>query len=221
MSLLVRDRPTTEEPAPDEVGARAVVRVNLLPPEILAEARLRRVQAGLATGLVGVLGAVAALYVGAAGSVADAGSDLEAATARQADLRTETTEYAHVEGAYARTAAAREVLAQAMGQEVRYSQLLDDLSVTVPDRVWLTSVAVAQTAGAGGGLGTVTFTGSGTSHDDVAAWLESLRAHEALADAAFSSSTATTVGSRRTVTFTSTATLTSAALSKRHTVEAG
>jgi Tfp pilus assembly protein PilN len=221
MSLLVRDLPTADTAAPDELARSIVVRVNLLPPEILESARLRRVRAGLAAGLVGVVGAVAVLYAGAAGSVADAGQTLEAATARQAQLRSETTRYADVDGVYARTAAAREMLAQAMGQEVRYSELLDDLSLTVPDRVWLTSIEVTQAPAASGGLGTVTFTGSGTSHDDVAAWLESLSEHEALADAAFSSSTATTVGSRRTVAFTSTATLTSAALSKRHTVEAG
>jgi len=224
MSLLVRDRASADVTTAS-AGPAGPVRVNLLPPEIMERARLRRIQVGLGAGLVGVVAVIAAVHVGAAGSVEQAEDDLAALTAEQADLQSRTREFDGVEGAYARTAAARQTLEQAMGQEVRYSQLLDELSLTVPDRVWLTEVSVAQSgptsAQPSAGQGTVTFTGAGTSHDDVAAWLDSLSRHDELADATFSSSTASTEGSRRTVTFTSTATLTSAALSGRHTVEAG
>lgn len=215
------ERRVTVEPVLT-TAAPGPARVNLLPPEIAEAARLRRVQTGLAAGLVGVVGVVAYLHVAASGSVEDARVRLDELTARAATVQTQTTQYAGVELVYARTASAQQLLQQAMGQEVRYSSLLAALSQAMPDKVWLTEVSVTQPAATPGApLGTVTFTGAGTSHDDVAAWLDALAEHDELADAAFSSSTAVSAGGRRTVTFTSTATLTAAALSERHTVEAG
>ncbi len=58
-------------------------------------------------------------------------------------------------------------------------------------------------------------------HDDVAAWLESLATQEGYADPTLADSTAGKVGDRPVVTFTSTVTLTSEALSQRWTTEGG
>ena len=40
---------------------------------------------------------------------------------------------------YAQVAAAQAQLTQAMGQEMRYSYVLNDLSLTIPSDVWLTN----------------------------------------------------------------------------------
>ena len=217
------------EPVP--AALPALPRVNLLPPEIGERARLRRLQTGLGAGLVVVAGAVAVLHLGAAGSVTEAEQELQAANEAAAALRAESGEFSGVLGVHAEAEQAREVLRTAMGQEVRFSGLLDDLSRSVPDGVWLKTVQFSQAAptpaadgeqpAAGDGIGTVTFTGVALRHDDVAAWLESLASQEGYADARFADSTASTIGGRAVVTFTSSVSLTPAALSQRFAAPEG
>ncbi len=67
----------------------------------------------------------------------------------------------------------------------------------------------------------MTFTGVGFAHDDVAVWLESLAKQKGYANPYFANSTEALIGTRKVVNFTSTTTLTSAALSGRYTAPAG
>ncbi len=219
VELLAADR-AADVRAPD---ALVLPRVNLLPPEIAEHARVRRVQLGLAGGLLATVGVVAVLYAGATASVADATEELSAATARGASLQADVRAFADVNDVYDDAAAAQTMLSTAMGQEVRYSTFLDDLSKTVPEHVWLKNVTFTQAAPVGTattpGIGTATFTGVGFRHDDVATWLETLAAQDGFADPYVSDATAGKIGERRTVTFTSTVTLTSDALSGRYVSE--
>lgn len=216
---------TTAQPV--GTGLVALPKVNLLPPEIGEAARFRRVQAGLAGGVLAAVGVVALLYVGATGSLSDANTELEASQATTTQLQAETAKYRDVTAVYAQAAAAEAMLTQAMGEEVRYSQFLNDLSLTVPENVWVDTVAFAQAAAQPAvgstepGIGNVTFTGVGFKHDDVAVWLESLARQKGYANPYFSSSTEALIGTRKTVNFTSTVTLTPDALSKRYTAPAG
>ena len=76
------------------------------------------------------------------------------------------------------------MLVDAMSEEVRYSRFLDEFSVTLPDRVWVTTLTFSQgepatpEAAAAGAIGSVIISGTAYSHDDVAVWLESLAAQE-------------------------------------------
>lgn len=217
------------------VSLDSLPRVNLLPPELAEVRRLRRIQVGLGGAVLGAVGIVALLYVAASGSVSGAQADLTAANATHSSLQSETAKYKDVTAVYARAAAAQAMLTKAMGEEVRYSQFLSDLSLTVPQSVWLKSVTFTQTpAGAVAapgtattpslatpGIGTVTFAGIGFKHDDVALWLESLASQKGYANPYFSSSTESLLGTRKTVTFSSTVTLTPAAYSGRYTKPAG
>ena len=216
-----------EQSAAVGTGHPVLPRVNLLPPEIGEAVRFRRIQLGLGGGVLAALGTVTLLYVLAVGSVNDATTELEAATATGTQLQAESAKYAEVTAVYAQAAAAEAMLTQAMGEEIRYSTFLNDLSLTVPEKVWLRNVAFTQapTPPAVGstepGLGTVTFTGVGYSHEDVAVWLESLAKQIGYTDPYFSSSTEVLVGTRKAVDFSSTVTLTSAALSEKYTAAAG
>lgn len=217
---------TTIETELLRTGLPTLPRVNLLPVEIGEAVCFRRIQAGLGGGLLVTVGVMAVLYVAAASTAADAEDELQVATARNAAVQAETTKFADVEAVYARAEAAQAMLTQAMGEEVRYSSVLNDLARSVPDDVWLKNVTVAQTpvpAGIGdvqGGIGSVTFTGTAFEHDDVATWLESLT-RKGYATPGLTSSTEALLGERVTVDFASSVVLTPAALSGRYTTPAG
>ena len=207
-------------------------RVNLLPPEIAEKAAFRRVQIGLGSAVLAAIGVVGVLYMSAASSVDSAQGQLDSASSTHSQLQTETSKYAAVTGVYAQAAAAQAMLTQAMGDEVRYSQLLNDLSLSVPAKVWVKNIAFIQTvagapaAAAAGpaapaGIGTFTATGVGFSHDDVAVWLESIAGQKTYTNPYFSNSTEALLGTRKVVNFTSTASITSTALSNIYTKPAG
>jgi Tfp pilus assembly protein PilN len=214
-------------------------RVNLLPPEIGEQRRFRRVQTGLGAGVVAALGIVGALTLLAAGQVSDAEDGLAASKAEGTRLQVQTNEYAEVPEVYAQVEAAEAQVSAAMGKEVRWSYFLNDVSLKVPGKVWLTSMTVTQdvdsavadatsnpTAPSSGtyldpGLGTVTFAGSGYRHNDVAAWLDALAKQKGLAQPYFTSSSKELIGDESSVNFTSQATITDEALSGRYSQKAG
>ena len=209
-------------------------RVNLLPPEIEQARRFRKVQAGLGAGVLAAVGVVGALTFLANGAVSDAQSDLDAEKARGAQLQAQQAQYAEVPRVYAAVEAAQAQLSQAMGKEVRWSYFLNDLSLKVPAKVWLTSMTVTQDVdgvaaatanptvpGAGTyltpGLGSVTFQGMGYSHNDVAAWLDALAKQKGLTQPYFTNSAKEDIDGQSAVNFSSQATITEEALSQRYT----
>lgn len=208
-------------------GLVTLPRVNLLPPEIEERKRFRRIQVGLGAGVLAAVGVVAAGVVLASASVSSANEELDAATAEGSRLQAESAKYADVTAVYAQSAAAQAMLAEAMGEEVRYSRFLSDLSLSVPENVWLTSLTFAQApvdpavGATEPGVATLTVNGKGFSHEDVAIWLESLAAQKTYTNPHFSASTEVLIGERKAVEFASTATLTPASLSGRYTAPAG
>jgi len=213
-------------------------RVNLLPPEIEEGRRFRRVQLGLGAGVLAAAATVAGLTLLATLAVNDAQGDLDAKKAEGAQLESQQAQYAEVPLVFAQVEASTAQLSQAMGKEVRWSYFLNDLSLNVPGKVWLTSmtvtqdvdaataVAVAPTVPGGGtyltpGVGTVTFEGKGYAHNDVAAWLNALTRQKGLTQPYFTSSTQEEIGSEGAVSFSSQATITEDALSRRYTQKAG
>lgn len=112
-----------------------------------------------------------------------------------------------------------------MGQEVRYSRLLDDLATRIPEQVRLASVRLAQTAPAAtsrpGEIGVVQLSGVAFSHEDVSRWLEVLAKQEGFGRPQLESATETRQGSTRVVQWTLRVPLTSAALSDRYRTAGG
>jgi len=214
-------------------------RVNLLPPEIEEQRRFRKVQVGLGAGVLAAVGVVGALTLMAGGAISDAQGDLDTAKAQETQLTAQKAQYAEVPLVYAQVDAAQAQLGQAMGQEVRWSYFMNDLSLKLPGKVWLTSMTVTQdvdgaavsaatnatvapsTEYLSSGLGTVTFEGKGYGHNDVAAWLDALAKQKGLTQPYFTSSEKEAIGDQVAVTFSSQATITEEALSKRYTEKAG
>ena len=201
--------------------ATRLPRVNLLPPEIAEQVVFQKIQLGLGGAVLAAVGISAMLFVSASDGVNNAQGDLDAATAQNASLQRQSAQYSNVTSVYNQAAAAQATLTSAMGNEIRYSQMLNDLSLTIPSNVWLSTLSytsgVAPTAtGASAGVGSFTASAIAFSHDDVAVWLESIAGLRTYSNPYFATSTEGLLGKRKSVTFTTTATVTPAALSGRY-----
>jgi Tfp pilus assembly protein PilN len=162
--------------------------VNLMPPEIAEAARFRRFQLAMGATVLAAVAIVGALYVHAQSSVADAQSDLDAAKAEGTNLSTQISSLSSVQDVYTRVAARQAMLTTAMGHEIRWSYYLTDLSLKVPDNVWLTDMHATQSStglGAPGvpvpavgaaptSVASIEFQGVAFKHVDVATWLDAL-----------------------------------------------
>jgi Tfp pilus assembly protein PilN len=202
-------------------------KVNLLPPEIAEKARLRKAQLAMAgTGLAAVA-VVGLLYTQQTAKVSEARAAKDEAVATNVDLQTELHKLDNVQQTRVKVDAAKATLASAMAQEVTWSTYLHDMTLTIPEEVWLTSFNAqvnppVTTPGATApvldpGIGVVTINGVAFSHDDVAAWLESLAKEKGYANPYFTQAVEGEINKRTVVNFTSTVNLTPAALSGRYT----
>ncbi|MGE3811677.1 MAG: PilN domain-containing protein [Candidatus Nanopelagicales bacterium] len=185
-------------------SSAAFPRVDLTPGVIAEEAKVRRgklVLVGAAAVSVGVVGA---LYMMAGQEVAAAEERLDAANARSAVLATQLAEYADVPKARAELAQAQSQQYTAMGGEVRWSFLLNDLALTMPRGASLTEfkgvidgvapAAGAATAAAGAAdsanvsvlgkpaIGTISYAGEARAYSNVATFLDTLAKQKTLLD---------------------------------------
>jgi Tfp pilus assembly protein PilN len=212
-------------------------RVNLMPPEIAEAARFRQIQVALGAALLLAVVLVGFLYLNAHSSVSDAQDELDQAQQQQTALQTKLNSLASVQQTLDAVQAKQTLLNQAMGTEVRWSFMLNDLAFRVPSDVWLTQMAVTETATGTAApvatgattlgatapvttgtfpIGTVTFNGVGFNHDDVAKWLDAMTKMKGFLNPTFSSSTEAAIGDRSTVNFQGAASLTSSLFSNRY-----
>jgi Tfp pilus assembly protein PilN len=214
-------------------GAPVMPRVNLMPPEIADAAKFRRFQFAMGGAVVGAVAVVVALYMSAHGGVASAQTQLANAKQQNIALQAQLAQLNSVQDVYAQVSARQAMLSQAMGDEIRWSTYLNDLSLRVPDHVWLTSITATQNATgslpttttpgavASTAIGNVTFAGIAFSHDDVATWLEMLAKEKGYDNPYFTSSAEAKIGPRTVDNFTSSVDLGPDAKSGRYTKPAG
>jgi Tfp pilus assembly protein PilN len=243
------DQPTAAQPAASTAAPSqlaAFPRVNLIPDEIAEEARIRRAKLVLGGAVLASVVAAAGLYVMASGEVTSAQQELDAATARSAALAAEATAYADVPKVKADLASAQAQQALAMGGEVRWSFMLNNLALTIPQGTSLTSFkatisgaapgtagpTASNTATAGStvsvlgqpGIGAITYEGEANDNAKVAAFLEAMTKSTGLLDP-FATQAAKEQGSTdaatggKGVTFTAQATIGEKALSHRYDVK--
>jgi Tfp pilus assembly protein PilN len=213
------------------VGTPTLPSVNLMPAEIAEAARFRRFQLAMGAAVVGAVVIVGALYVHDKSAVSDANAQVAEAQSAHASAQSQLTALSSVSDVYAQVAAKEAMVQQAMGDEVDWSTYLSDLSLRIPDNVWLSNLAISQTASTGAapvpgaltptGIGTITFSGTAFSHDDVATWLDMLAKEKGFANAYFSNSTKSVIGKKPVVNFSSSVDVTDAAKSGRFTKPAG
>jgi Tfp pilus assembly protein PilN len=155
MSSVMAEPVAEETPmAVFDAPAYAAPSVNLLPPEIGQRRALRKLQAGLAAGVVAAAAVVGLLYVQAGSGKSEAQARLNAANTQKVILGAQTSSLAHVSAEKAKIDAARASLKSAMGSEVLWSKTLDDLRLRLPDGVRYQSVAVSAVVAPTAGVAT-------------------------------------------------------------------
>lgn len=214
----------------------AIPRVNLLPPEILAERSLRRTKVALGAVVLAVLGGVAGGFVLAAASADSAQEGLAAEQARTTTLSAEQAKYAEVPAVISQVEAAKAVQATAMSSDVLWAPYLNHIAASYPQDVWLRDLNVSVAApgasvtsgvpatGAAATpsdtIGMITFNGTGRAHEGTAAWLDVMSATPGFANPLYSASTRNEVEKQVVVDFTTTVDITSDALSHRYEIKA-
>ena len=218
--------------------------VNLIPDEIAEEARVRRAKLVLGGAIAASIVAVGGLFLVATGEVGSAQESLDSATARGAGLSAEAAKYADVPKVKADLASAQSQQSLALGREVRWSFVLNNLALTLPAGSSLSTFkgtlaepgAAGAAPGANGvrsvlgnsGIGGLTFDGEALDNAKVAAFLEALTRNTGVVDpfattltndAASADSVTSAAATKALVKFSATATLGDKALSHRYDVK--
>lgn len=149
--------------------------INLLPPEIRARGRERRLLViGALVGL-GVLVVLGIVLLVQQNTISNEEEELERLRAREADLRAQVAELQEFGQLKASIDSKRQVLASALTNDVAWSRFLNDLSLIIPDDSWLTSLQLSGSVGqAPNGVqsfGNVTFQGFVFDFPGLAGWL--------------------------------------------------
>src|SRR3990172_2983766 len=192
--------------------------INLLPPEV-AQQRTRRRRVAVA-----IFGAIAYLVLLVVGmlfwdtKVDAARDDLDAQTDINLSLEREVAALGDSAVTQTQYQAKADLVRSALASDIDWGIFLNDLARLVPPRVWVESFSgsvVPQTTP--GGVGLVSFSGTGFDFPDVSAWLRALESDQF---AGITGPWVTTVaqgliGLEEVVTFSSTAVLTTAAVTDR------
>ena len=209
-------------------GRAPLPRVNLLPPEVHAARKLRRVQAGLGAGVAVVAVLLGGFYVTQANAASHAKDDLAASKARNATLTAQAATYSDVPKTIQAIDAAQAARQQAMANDVLWYRYLNDLSYVTPANTWLTELDMktaggdANTAALGTtGIGSLQIKGQSKKHVDVAAWLNALGKEAGFSQPYFTDAANTDLNGTTVVQFDSTVNVTADALSHRYDRKAG
>jgi Tfp pilus assembly protein PilN len=212
-------------------GIAALPRVNLMPPEIAEAERFRRLQLAMGGAVLIAAVAVGGLYMHAKSGISGAQSQVNTAKAQNATLNTKLNSLASVKATFTAVQTKQQLLQQAMGQQIDWSYMLNDLTFRLPSNIWLTAMQASE-SGVGTAtallpgesatsIGVVSFSGSGMKHDDVAAWLDALAKEKGFNQPTFASSTEVTLGGRPIVNWVTSVNLDPSALSNKFVQKAG
>ena len=192
--------------------------INLLPPEV-AEERTRRRRAWLL-----VLAAIAYVLLLVAGvflwnsRVSSARAEVEAQEQRNAGLQQEVASLADAAALQGEFQAKAALVQEALVNDVDWGIFLNDLSRLLPERVWVEAFNGNIVEGeAAEVVAQVTFSGIGFDFPDVSEWLRTLESSgfSGVIGPWVNTASESTIGEEAVVNFTSTAVLTTGAVTDR------
>jgi Tfp pilus assembly protein PilN len=215
----------TETVTSSRVDWAPVPKVNLLPREIMQARRLAALKRVLGGAVAAVVLVCIGVTVWAQAGAAAKQDELDAVQAQGAALRAEQERYAAVPKLLNLIQAAGSARERAMSQDVLWYGFMSDLAVTTPTGITLNSLQVSLDKSTVNpdplvptGLGTVTFTGTAEQVPDVAAWLDAVARIHGVDGSSLQTVTRedTKNGDNGPLTFTTTVTVTSKALTHRY-----
>ena len=151
--------------------------VNLLPPDILAAQRQRRLAGVVALAGIGVIGLILVFYVIQLGNLSGVRSDIEAQQQSNQSLQSEIDSLREFEELRARAQAKQELLDSVFANEISFSGLLMDASRVIPSTAAFTAMSASSqvpTPTVGGTtllLGRIDIGGLALDYDTIASWL--------------------------------------------------
>jgi Tfp pilus assembly protein PilN len=154
-----------------------VSQVNLLPPDILAAQRQRRLAGVMALAGAGVIGLIFVFYVLQLGSLGSVRDDIERAEQNNAGLQRDIDALQRFEEIRSRAQAKQDLLNQVFANEISFSGILMDVSRVIPSDAALTSFSatsqepVATTGGSTLLTGRMDVAGLAINYDTIASWL--------------------------------------------------
>jgi Tfp pilus assembly protein PilN len=157
-----------------------VSQVNLLPPEVLAAQRQRRMAGVVALAGIGVIALIVLFYVLQVGRLAGVREDIRQQEETNRALRSEIAELQEFDDLQARAQAKEQLLSEVFANEVSFSGLLMDVSRVIPSTAALTSLSAVledPTPATGGAtllMGRIDMAGLALDYDTIASWLTRL-----------------------------------------------
>ena len=154
--------------------------VNLLPPDILAAQRQRRLAGVVALAGVGVIGLILVFYVLQLGKVSGIRSDIDQQQRTNQGLQTEIQKLREFEQLRAQAQAKQKLLNDVFANEISFSGVLMDISRVIPSSAALTSMTatsqepVPSTGGSTLLTGKIDVAGLALDYDTIASWLTGL-----------------------------------------------
>jgi Tfp pilus assembly protein PilN len=151
--------------------------VNLLPPDILAAQRQRRLAGVVVLAGAGVIALIIAFYLAQANSLSGVRDDIESAEQNNAGLQRDIEDLQQFEVLRSRAQLKQGLKNQVFANEISFSGLLMDISRVIPSDAALTSfTAAAQepTPTTGGSTlltGRIDVAGIALDYDTIASWL--------------------------------------------------
>jgi Tfp pilus assembly protein PilN len=195
-----------------------VSEVNLLPPDILAEQRQRRMAGVVGLAGLGVIVLILIFYVLQVNKLAGIRADIENQQRTNANLQKEIDQLQEFDELRARAQAKQELLNQVFANEISFSQLMMDVSRVIPSTAALTSMSASAeepTPTTGGPTlltGRIDVSGLALDYDTLHAWLTRLERVRGWVNPWITSIADPEVGP---ITYTSGVDLTTAALTPR------
>ena len=170
--------------------AAVLPRVNLVPEAVRERAKVNRAKLLGSVLLACAIVVTAGLWFLARSAVTSAQTRVDSATATNTALQTQVAKYSIVPQIQGQLSAAQSQLATAMASDIRFSYLLNDLSLTIPKNVAITQMQITMAGQAASGsasssaptttltgplasgVGSITFQGTAVSINAVANWLD-------------------------------------------------
>ena len=200
-------------------------RISILPEEVAAARKARRILAGASVGVAGVAGLLTVATGAQLLAVHSARSQVSTLQAQQASLQSQVTELQAKTRVHGKVLTRYQMESSALKGDVDWVRVMRQLAATMPANVELSSFtanrvaatgAAAASAATSGSVATVTFSAQANGGlPAVSAWLTSLEKNGDFGGSWVASASATG-NNQLLITFTSSSNLTHAALSGRN-----